>query len=88
LVAPSLNSLNKSKVPKEQINKIAEIIAVNYEIPPTYAILAIILLFWNGAANRSTPDSITIEIFGPDRKIRTISKRDLMYAYELITKNK
>jgi hypothetical protein len=69
------------------MDKIAEIIAVSFDMPSNYAFIAIILLFLNGAANVFSPLSMTIEILGPDKRLRTIMKKDLIYAYESVTKN-
>ena len=48
--------------------------------------LAIILLFVNGAANQSTPNSITVAVKCKTTNTTT-SKNDLKYAYSLVTKN-
>ena len=47
-IAPSLT---KASVSKQQMDKIAEIIAVSFDMPSNYAFIAIILLFLNGAAS-------------------------------------
>lgn len=73
----------KDKVTEAQAVKIVRAIAEDYQISFNYALNAVYLLFLKGAASVSAPESMTVEVLGRD-----ISKRDLLSAYQFVTKNK
>jgi hypothetical protein len=85
-VAPE--ELKRNTLSDVQIYEIANQLSSNFGIHVAYAYTAIYLLFLKGAANSGTPETTTVNIFDQDKQQLSITKFDLIYAYNLITGNK
>lgn len=81
-VADVAPEFKKSLIKNEEISQIILHVAQTFQIEPAIALIAIHLLFLKGAASEGTPQSLSVDVAG-----RTISKRDLIYAYEKTTGN-
>lgn len=79
-VAPKVK---ENKIPMDQVNQVIEKLSVLMGIPPQTASIAIFLLFLMGAANDGAPLTMSVEVGGT-----SVSRRDLLYAYENVTGNK
>jgi len=78
----SRTDFKKVSVSKTDIAKIIQMISQTFNLERSMTIVAIILLFLRGAASNGTPGSLSVEVDGVE-----ISKRDLMYAYEMVTRD-
>lgn len=79
-VAPKVK---QSIVTEETINKIFELLCSTFEMDLAPMIAGVCLLFLKGAASDGAPLSLSVEVLG-----REITKRDLLYCYEMVTGNK
>lgn len=78
-IAPEFKRTNLSQ---DQVTKVIDYLASNFLLKREQVLVGIILLFLKGAANNSTPITLSVEIDGKE-----ISKRDLQNAYGLVTSN-
>jgi len=61
----------------EEIAIYMENMGVSFGLSPSQIFLAVVLLFNKGAANKGTPSTMSVEVFG-----REISKNDMLYHYK------
>jgi len=78
-VSPDFKRTNLSE---DQVTKVIDYLASNFQLKREQVLVGIILLFLKGAANNSTPVTLSVDVDGKE-----ISKRDLQNAYGLVTSN-
>jgi len=81
------NTMSDNKVTNEQISQILSKLSEIFALDPGNAFTAVALLFLKGAANKSAPLSMSVEVKAMDGKIVTVTKEDLMYVYRSIMQN-
>lgn len=72
----------KSSITDNQIEKIVQTLATNFNAQPKDVVVALILLFLKGAASDGTPPTLSVEVTN-----KTFTKRDLISSYQLVTGN-
>lgn len=81
-------TIRSNKLPKGTFTKIVNDMTRQYRvIHPVTVARGLFLLFLRGAGNYGTPLTLSVEVKGEDGELYTISKRDLMFYYHMITKN-
>jgi len=81
------NTMSDNKVSPEQISQIMFRLSEIFALDPGNAFTAVALLFLKGAANKSAPLSMAVDVKSTDGKTVTVTKEDLMYAYRSATQN-
>lgn len=79
-VAPKVK---QSVMTEETVTKVLELLGKSFELDIVPILAGTCLLFLKGAASDGAPLSLSVEVMG-----REITKRDLLYCYEMITGNK
>ncbi len=80
------NIPKKETISEQTILAIIQSIADAFAIPTGTALEAVFYLFLKGAANKGTPNSLTVKVHNEGTEVE-ISKEDLLYFYKIQTKN-
>jgi hypothetical protein len=79
-VAPKVK---QSAMTEEAVTKVLELLCKSLELELVPVLAGVCLLFLKGAASDGSPLSLSVEVMGRD-----ITKKDLIYCYEMVTGNK
>lgn len=79
-------TVKETKITKQTVVRIIDMIAYNTGLQHKYVLQLVFILFLKGAANFGAPLKLTAELETPEGKI-SLQKKELMYAYETVTKN-
>lgn len=84
-VAPNLGA---SPLEDEQIERIIARLAHRMYLTPFTAFCAIALLFLKGAASKTAPDKMFVEVRAIDNKLIKVTKGEIMQVYQEVTENR